>query len=467
MKIFGGPITGLGNSKNTDAITLSDDDLLEEIVKRQVNNPFPMDVFPSKIHDWIQFLTVTIQLEPCFVGLSMLEAASIGIGSALRGKMGIMVEKVSLFGCLVGYTSSGKSFALDMCMKPITKYQKLLDKENDEDPLDDTPVDAEGYKEQKYKEYVDETKALYVKDATFDAFIQLMSNNPKGVTRYYDEFYSYFGDIERLKVNAGDITFWTEKWNSNAEHRVKRKSKKTFQIPSNTLFCNLFGGTQPDFLKYFFTKGKLEQGFSWRFLYAIQPKYNIAEVDPYMEFPDEAYKHYEQMIDKMFERFKVYKHGAEPTVIALDKAGVDYYEVWRKRARAKVDACQDVMVKNARAGIYGKMKQYVIRFATILKVMHECCEYGEPRLNKIEAHYVLWATKIADYFLESNFLAYQIVYENIVVPPDVKRLAMVLKKNHWNQTKTADELNISRMTLSRYVSKYSKAYPTVFESKNE
>lgn len=125
MKIFGGPIAGLGNGKNTDAITLSDDDLLEEIVKRQVNNPFPMDVFPSKIHDWIQFLTVTIQLEPCFVGLSMLEAASIAIGSALRGKMGIMVEKVSLYGCLVGYTSSGKSFALDMCMKPITKYQKI------------------------------------------------------------------------------------------------------------------------------------------------------------------------------------------------------------------------------------------------------------------------------------------------------------------------------------------------------
>jgi DNA-binding protein Fis len=460
---------GLKDTKkiNTDAVTLSDKDLLSELVERQVGNPFPMDVFPDAFHDYIQFLTGDIELEPCFVGLSMIQAVSIAIGSGLRGQMGLMVEKPCVYGCLVGYTSSGKSFALDMCMKPIAKHQKMLDAINEEEPMDtigEFEKDKEGGRH--YREHVDETKALFVKDATFDAFIQLLTNNPKGVTRYYDEFYSYFVDIERLKVNAGDITFWTEKWNSQADHRVKRKSKKAFFIPSETLFCNIFGGTQPDFLKYFFSKGKLEQGFSWRFLYAIQPKYNIAEVSAFLDFPDEAYAKYESTIDKVFDRFKVFTHGRMAEVIKFDKAGKDIYEAWRKAARAKVDMCDDVIIKNARAGIYGKMKQYVIRFATILQVMHECSYVHEPNIFRIDAIYVQMAVRLANYFIESNFLAYQIVYENLVVPPEVKRLAMVLKKHYWNRTTAAKELEVNRGTLIRYINKYSRQYPTVFETKN-
>jgi DNA-binding protein Fis len=453
---------------HTDALTLSDKDLLEELVERQVGNPFPMDIFPPALHDYIQFLTGDIELEPCFVGLSLLQATSIAIGSGLRGQMGLMVEKVALYGCLVGYTSSGKSFALDMCMKPIVKYQKILDAENEEEPVDDiVQSDQKNGDNGRWTEKADETKALFVKDATFDAFIQLLTNNPKGVTRYYDEFYSYFVDIERLKVNAGDITFWTEKWNSQADHRVKRKNKKVFFVPSETLFCNIFGGTQPDFLKYFFSKGKLEQGFSWRFLYAIQPKYNIAEVSAFLDFPDDAYLKYEAIIDKVFDKYKVFAHGRKPEVIKFDKAGKDIYEKWRKNARASVDVCTEVTIKNARAGIYGKMKQYVIRFATILKVLHECSHPHEPHIYEIESVYVEMATRLANYFLESNFLAYQIVYENLVVPQEVKRLAVVLKKHYWNKTTAAKELHMDRTTLHRYIQKYSKIYPSVFETKGE
>lgn len=455
MKLFGNGAVG-SSKKVTDAITLSEDDLLDELVRRQMQNQFPMDIFPAKLHNWIQFLTVDMGLEQCFVGLSMMQAMSIALGSGLRGKMGMMEEKPALYGVLVGYTSSGKSISLDMCMKPIVKIQHDLDAQNDEEPLEDS----------KFQNFED-TKALYVKDATFDAFVRLLVGNPKGVTRYYDEFYAYFVDIERLKVNAGEITFWTEKWNSNAEHRLKRSSKKSFTIPSQTLFCNLFGGTQPDFLKYFFTKGKLEQGYSWRFLYAIQPKYNIAEIDPYMDFNKDAYNAYEQCILKAYEATKVFTHGRKPEVIAFDKHGTDIYEVWRRRARAEVDACDDVLIKNAKAGIYGKMKQYVIRFAVILKAMHECSEYGEPRFIKIEEEYVRKATRLADYFMKSNFLAYQIVYESLIVPADVLRLVNVLKKNAWNQTKTADELEISRTTLIRYIKKYGKMYPHLFGTREE
>jgi Protein of unknown function (DUF3987)/Bacterial regulatory protein, Fis family len=464
MKPFGSVMSAIiGKEKNTDAITLSEKDLLEEIAKRLAKNEFPIDVFPRELDPWIRSQVVDMQLEPCFVGLSILQAVSVAIGPGIVAKMGMMREKAHLFSVLVGYTSSGKSVSMDMNMRPIEAKQMEFDKQNDEGPID------EGDKKEKpvWHDYEENAKAIYVKDATTDAFTQLLEANPRGILRYYDEFRSWFEDQERLKVNAGDITFWTEKWNSSASHRVKRKGKKSKIIPSVTLYCTLFGGTQPDLLKSFFTKGKYEQGFSWRFLYAIQPKYIVADISPFLEFPEVAFGPYRDMFANIFENFTVWEHGRQPEIVPIDHAGINYYVSWNNKAKADVDASPDTMVKNAKAGIHGKMKQYVVRLSLILKIMHECQRPGRANMLKIEDHYVRDACRLANYFLEANYLAYQIVFENLVVPPDVKRLATVLKRNYWNRSNTAEELNISRPTLNLWIAKYSRMYPSVFETNNK
>jgi Protein of unknown function (DUF3987) len=466
MKPFSSVMGGLMvKEKHTDAITLSEKDLLEEIAKRQSTNEFPIDVFPRELDPWIRSQTVDMQLEPCFVGLSILQAVSTAIGPGIVAKMGMMREKAHLFTVLVGYTSSGKSVTMDKNMKPIEDKQREFDKINDEGPIDEGDKKAE--KKDFWADYEEQAKAIYVKDATTDAFTQLLEANPRGILRYYDEFRSWFEDQERLKVNAGDITFWTEKWNSSASHRVKRKSKKSKIIPSETLYVTLFGGTQPDLLKHFFTKGKYEQGFSWRFLYAIQPKYIVADISPFLEFPEVAYGPYKAMFDNIFENFTVWEHGRAPEVVPLDHAGINYYVAWNNKAKAGVDNAADTMIKNAKAGIHGKMKQYVVRLSLILKVMHECQKPGRADMRKIEDNYVRDACRIANYFLEANYLAYQIVFENLVVPPDVKRLAVILKRNYWNRSATAEELKISRPTLNMWIAKYSRMYPSVFETANK
>jgi hypothetical protein len=454
-------IQKLGKEKErlSAAMLLPEEDLMGELKRRQgeEKNKFPMHIFPPSIHPWLSFLLLGMKAEPSFVGTALMQACSVGIGSGLRSRMSTMTEKLSIYSALVGYTSSGKSVVIDNMMEPIKEKQRELDKQNEEAKYDRDKGSMDFMK-----------KAVITEDTTYGAFVELLMQNPKGVSKVYDELSTFFDDMERFKtVNAGEDKFWLKAWNSNAEHRQSRKTKGDMMIPRETFFCNIFGGTQPIFLKLFFQKNRYESGFSSRFLFALQPVYEIMEIDPFLEFPTDAYNIYRNMIHVMYETYRPGEHGAEPDVARFEKRGIEVFQIWSQKHLKAIRGEKDEMVKNAKAGIYGKMKQYVVRFACLLKAMYQSLDNPEfSKFQVIEMDYVRWACRLADYYIVANYTAYQMVNKNLIVPPEIIEFVGACKAHSWNISKVAEAYNHDRKTIRARINSYSKIYPHLFFSKS-
>jgi hypothetical protein len=438
-----------------EAMTLPEEDLLAEIKRRESENVFPIDVFPSELNPWINHFLVGFRAEPGWVGTALMQACSVAIGSGFRVRMGTMVEKTVMYSVLAGGTSSGKSVVIDNMLEPIKEIQRELDKQNEE--------------AERLSENTDSImkKAIIVEDTTFGSFIDLLSQNPKGVSKVYDELSTFFDDMERFKtINQGEEKFWLKAWNSSQDHKQDRKAKKMLVIPRETFFSNIFGGIQPTYLNLFFQKNRYENGFSARFLFSIQPKYKIMRVDPYLQFPKEAYAIFQNMLRVMHSTYMPIMHGEQPKEAYFTRRAIDVFQAWDNKHFDEVNNEKDMIVMEAKAGIYGKMKQYVVRFSGILKVMYKTCE--DPnfcQFEKIEDDYVRLACKLADYYAESAFTAYEIVNKNLLVPPEIIEFVGVCKLHHWNRTKIADAYGHTRKTIGTRIRQYSKEYPHLFMSK--
>ena len=436
-------------------MTLPDEVLKDELKRRQLG-VFPSDVFPVELGPWLNYLLVDFKVEPAWVGLSLLAAASTAIGSGLRGQMGSFSEKLSIYGVLVGMTSSGKSVSVDHMFMPIKEIQKELDQENRE---------AENQKlEDGSMNY--QKKGIITEDTTFGSFVELLFQNPKGVSKVYDELSTFFDDMERFKtINAGEDKFWLKVWNSRADHRISRKGKAEMIIPEETLFCNIFGGTQPAFLRHFYIKNRFESGFSSRFLFAIQDKYEILSIDPDIQMPESAYEIYRSMIKCLYDTYKPNRHGEQPKTAKFTKDATDIYRVWQNKWQSNLMSINNDIEKDAKAGIFGKMKQYLIRFATILKAM-DCAippVTFSPEFHTIEGPYVSSATRLADYFIESGYDAYDRVNKQTQIPPEVMEFLAILKATGYNISETARKYNTNRPHIRRLIQKYHKEYPSYFK----
>ena len=437
------------------AMTLPDEVLKDELKRRQLG-VFPSDVFPVELSPWLNYLLVDFKVEPSWVGLSLLAAASTAIGSGLRGQMGSFSEKLSIYGVLVGMTSSGKSVSVDHMFMPIKEIQKELDLENRE--AENQKMEDGSINYQK--------KGIITEDTTFGSFVELLLQNPKGVSKVYDELSTFFDDMERFKtVNAGEDKFWLKVWNSRADHRISRKGKAEMIIPEETLFCNIFGGTQPAFLRHFYIKTRFESGFSSRFLFAIQDKYEILSIDPDIQMPENAYQVYREMIHTLYETYRPNRHGDQPKAAKFTKEATEIYRVWQNKWHRKLKDINNDVEKDAKAGIFGKMKQYVIRFATILKAMDSAIPpvVFSPEFREIEGRYVTSATRLADYFIDSGYDAYDRVNKQTLIPPEVMQFLAILKAQNYNITKTADAYGTYPKKVRQLIQKCHKEYPNYFK----
>lgn len=484
----------------TAAMTLPDDNLISELMRRQGRKEFPVDVFPDVVRPFLNYLLVDCGAYPGHVGLTLLCAASTAIGSGLRGLMGTMEEKVAIYGVIVGGTSSGKSVAFSNLYKPIREIQKKLDAQNaaieggrvdSDDPihtenLSDIAVAPDGHLTTAagggrghkktypngsggWPEQQEHSKlSIITEDTTFGSFVELLHQNPKGVSKVYDELSTFFDDMEKFMVNKGEDKFWLKIWNSNTDHRISRKSKADQIIPPETLFANIYGGTQPAFLKLFYTKNRYESGFSSRFLFSMPAQYTIMDVDPFMGFPVKAYEPYRDLLHSLYTSYKPIMHGQQPQVAAFTRASTEVFQAWNKKKLYDVNNIQDEGTKNAKAGIYGKMKQYIIRFSTILKAMHMAArgEWYAMEFATIEPEYVTMACRIADYFYDQNFVAYELVYQQNIVPADVMEFYGNYKRLNYNQAHLADLYGKSRNTIRDRLKKYLREYPRLFGSGN-
>jgi hypothetical protein len=278
-----------------------DDSLLED--RRGVLPPFPCDVFPSGLSDWLSRASRGAGTLPDHVAVPMLGATSSLIGKARRVQASTSwVEPMTLWVCVVGQSGDRKTPGL----RVVTRALDRIEAENA--PLYQAANIKHRIRVEKAKlemkrwrkacaeavakkqepprmpiEAVDPGDfihpALYVADATVPRLARLCEVRPRGMMQIRDELAGMFTNMK----SAGARPFYLECWNGSRFVVERVTEGLSFEVEN--LLVGLIGGFQPDKLSRAFAGD--EDGMYGRFLFGWPPTPSyvplsdeIAEVDP-------------------------------------------------------------------------------------------------------------------------------------------------------------------------------------------
>jgi len=446
--------------KNSEISTASTEDIVKELKKREgPQNIFPLDIFHSRIKPFITEMHTKYDIPRAYIGLSMLMSYSTAIGSAYAvSRNGDDRMYLSIWGCMNGISSSGKSYALDECLKPLIEIQDDFDKDWDDVTKGLTDERRQGLK----------IKALIYRDAYIPTLIRsILPFNPKGVLKESDEILEWINGLNSMnKKESTDEQFWLSAWDGR-KYSAVRSSNIKITIPR--VFTNLIGGIQPKLLYKLFKNERGDSGFIFRLLFASPEEFKIARPIPGYSIPIEFKDIHKKHLSKLYNHLPVIDPYEDPKICMVTREALKIFGSWEDKKINLINNIPDVNEMNIHSGILGKMKAYAYRFAGILAITdyaynlpdHET--YFKNELH-ITADIMTRGIRAADYFYNSAVAVYEAVDNSITAPMEVLYMATLFKMN--TSTSRMAELILKdpkkKSTMHRMLKKAIHDYPKVF-----
>ncbi len=445
--------------------TFSNEQIRMEMLRRDLTvNRFPLEVFHSSLRPFINNLCVEYDIPKSYVGLSILSGLSSAIGTSyVITSNSTDYVHLPVWGILVGISSGGKSLMQTIAFQPHQKIQEQLD-------IDWDRLVADMGDDMRQRERY---HCLVFRDAHISTLIRtILRDNPKGVVKFTDEIIEVINGMSQYNRKDGiDEAFFLSSW-SCVPYQAARSAKTIINLPRP--FVNFIGGTQYKVLPKFFANDRDQSGFAFRFLFALPEADRIAMPNPAFAMPEEFRKPYFDCINRLYFGLGVPRPDTVPKVCKLTSDAVQMYIDWYRAKADTLNRISDSDDKSIMASIYGKVKEYAIRFAGIL---HICDKALDPNFGKdfhtnfmnqesVGAEVMERAIKLADYFFLSAIDTYRIVDTRRTAPQEVLTCAALLR-NGRSQADIAEVLygdKRYRMKVCRHIKKWIKQYPRVFNA---
>jgi hypothetical protein len=408
--------------------------LLAEKWKRENFMVFPIDVFPAKFQPFLSELMSQMNIPREFVGATTLAACSAAIGSAYVGVSPTKRYSLPVWVANVGETSSGKSLVVDKVMDVFFEIDAELAKANsseyaaiqNESQMDGSEVSDDDYQEKK----------IIFQTGTFQSLVQrTLRYNPKGVMILKDEMVDLFEEFGKKGYEQYE-NFLLQSWSNSRPYKFEKLSRSRAIIVPRT-FANVVGGTQLKLINNFFAKNRDSSGFSARFLFAID-KANKVLVPKEGFFPNPAYKaDFDEVIKNLYYQLNVdliYKglDATAPHEARLSREANRYHNQWwiRHAEIAESLADDDIIQRETYKAALGKLNEYAVRLATILKITYVAADADyAPSLKdikEVDIRYMEMGCRLADYFMASYFEAF--AYGNrSALPLDAQLVLSMMK----------------------------------------
>lgn len=201
-------------------------------------------------------------------------------------------EYANLFLLFVGESGIGKSLAYAIIFESLLERQgDLKDRFAEERQEYETKL-AEWRKAKKGQEVpkpIPPRNIQYVlNDSTIEGAIELLRDNPRGVSWYIDEGRKFFSRLDRYTNNSGD---GRSKLLSGWDTQPLSVMRKTHNNESQEIYIkkgtfSLISGIQPSFVPEFISNEDAEQGLTQRFLF-IRAQEKQPPTYPLDEIPEE------------------------------------------------------------------------------------------------------------------------------------------------------------------------------------
>jgi len=260
--------------------TTDDEVMLIDPWERNIVPPFPIDVLPTLLQDYVGAQAEIIGCDTACIAMGALATFSGALDHRFRLKMmrnGNWYASPRLWVLLVGDPATRKTPSMDAVLLPL-KHQ-------------DYRIRQDWLRRRKEWEEDEETELpeppapprYVVNDTTVEKLGEILARSPKGVLVAADEVAGWLGSMERYGGGRGmsDRAFWLQAHNGGpyTVDRIKRG-----EIYVENLSTSILGGIQPERLKAI--ANLTSDGLLQRFLPVMMNEAPYAKDQP---IKDEAY----------------------------------------------------------------------------------------------------------------------------------------------------------------------------------
>lgn len=416
--------------------------------------PFPMDVFPTAIREFISQHSQAIQCPEDFMASAILGVSARALGTSRSFAVTKdWNELPNQYMCIVAPPSSGKSPACKRVLKPIRRLQK---------------VDAVRYAEEM-QEFMDarnvwreEVKTArrngspipdppqrprpiqhyWVSDITVETVAQRLHNNAENVRRdpallyYRDEILAWIKSLNAYRGGKGaDKEFFLSTW-SNEDVKVDRKTEDQTVIVSSPALT-ILGGIQPDLLSELSADCNKDDGFFARLLFSF-PNTKVG-FEPSSFVPDEDLEKCWDVICRRLLALTPLEEDTDvngtihkiskPKPIGMSDSAL---MVWNEWLANDAEMMRSPSFPAHLLSSYGKHRAILVRLALVLHYLHGCSIADEnyDLDQPVSASTMRAAIRVLNYF-RAHFLR---VVKRIEYKPEDRRIELFVKHviEHYN-----------------------------------
>ncbi|PSQ96954.1 MAG: hypothetical protein BRD55_04765 [Bacteroidetes bacterium SW_9_63_38] len=248
--------------------------------------PFPMDALPGPIRAYVRASTRALgeEVPPAMVAVPTLSVLSGTVVDAARLELKrSWTEPATLWTVLVTPSGSTKSPAFSHAVRPVFR--------RDSEARDEHEKALAEWKSQDDPDPQDKPtrKRFRTGDATPEAVVKILEENPRGVLLARDELGAWIGSFDRYVNGAADLQFWVEVWQGFQASRDRAgEGNTTVDTPA----VPVTGTIQPGTLTEKLGEIHFDTGFAARLILCQPPtvakRWTEADVAPGVR---DAYEH--------------------------------------------------------------------------------------------------------------------------------------------------------------------------------
>ncbi|WP_263841509.1 DUF3987 domain-containing protein [Salinibacter sp.] len=395
-------------------------------------DPFPLQALPGPVRAYVRASARALgeEIPPAMVTVPTLSVLSGAIGDAARLKLKrSWTEPATLWTVLVAPSGSTKSPAFFHATRPVFRRESKARDEHEEALAE--------WKAQEEPDPQDRPvrRRFRTGDATPEAVVQILDENPRGVLLARDELGAWLGSFDRYVNGAADLQFWVEVWQGTQASRDRAgDGNTTIDAP----VVPVTGTIQPGSLQEKLGEIHFDTGFAARLVLCqppLGPK-RWTEADVSQEVRD----NYEQLLSRLYST----PRGEE---LSLTSGAKEKWVSYYNEANASLETRPEGPAKAVAA-------KGITHSARLALILHLCRrKTGETSSKKVDKESMTAALRVGKWLTNETFRVYQeLDLDEEALPPKLRLLKLLPDKFRTKEAKeVAEEEGIPERTCQKWL----------------
>jgi DNA polymerase-1 len=387
---------------------------------------FPIDVLPEPLQLFVREAATALPCPEDYVAVPLVVMAGIAIGAsrALAIKAG-HIQRSSLYAAVIGPPGSAKTPALDLTVEPTHSVEEQIHAAWEE-AMEQYQTDLDEY-EAELKEFKKKggdrpkkpprpiLERLTVNDATAEALVPILKENPRGVGLIRDELVGWVQAMNQYREGGkgADQQFFLSAWSGAAVSVDRKKTHDLGPLRVRNPFISVIGGLTPDKLPALRgngPRGRVDQdGFIDRVLMSFPAEPGVAS-ENWLEISDGTRERWRAVLDKLrslamvpIQEGGIIK-GYRPFVVKLTTDGRRAWQLFTEKHTEERNA--DDFPPHL-TGPWSKLRGYAARLALIVHYIRWAC--GEIDYEDVDGESMTRAAALVAYFKSHARKVYAVI----------------------------------------------------------